>query len=104
MENDTKKIDLLEKLFLLTAIIDIVVISNIGFFLVTLLTICIFLGIIMFVIESGALLYQAIKTTFTISVFTGIGFLRYSIVFYFNGNHIVYLFKKISKIISCNYK
>lgn len=70
-----KKIDVLEKLFLLAVIIDIIVLSTILIFIAGIFTICIFLGILMFAGETAILLYQAIKSIFTINLLTAMGFL-----------------------------
>lgn len=75
-----KKVDILEKLFLLAVILDIIVLSAVLIFIAGLFTICIFLGLVMFVGETAILLYQAIKSIFIINLLTAMGFLGTAIV------------------------
>lgn len=96
MENN-KKIDILEKVFLTMAVIDILLLSIIGLFLVTIITICIFFGIIMIGIETIALFYQAIKTIFTINIFAGMGFGGIGILFAIFEILLVFIFSKLIK-------
>ena len=77
MEN--KRVDILEKLFLLSVIIDMSVISLISIFIVTIITICVFFSVLMFGIEAVVLLCEAVKLIFNLQIFAGIGFIGASL-------------------------
>lgn len=93
----SKKVDVLEKLFLLAVVLDIIVLSAVFIFIAGLFTICIFLGLVMLIGETAVLLYQAIKSIFTINLLTAIGFLGTAIAWVLMG---IGLFIILQRLIS----
>lgn len=79
---EKKKVDFLEKIFLLSVIIDITILSLISILLVTVFAGIVFIGFLVCTVGGIVLLKEILSASLNIGVFAGLGFLGTAIAYF----------------------
>lgn len=79
---EKKKIDFLEKIFLLSVVIDITTLSLISILLITVFVGIVFIGFLVCMVGGTVLLKEILSASLNIGIFAGLGFLGTSIAYF----------------------